>query len=46
MMNKKRGLTGSVSCPTIEIPGRQITEIRNKRKTPVEPWWAKATKLI
>ena len=25
MMNQKRGLTDSVSCPTMEIPERQIT---------------------
>ena len=25
LMNQKPGLTDSVSCPTMEIPGRQIT---------------------
>ena len=25
MMNKKRGLKDSVSCPTMEIPGRRIS---------------------
>ena len=27
-MNQKPGLTDSVSCPTMEIPGRQITDIK------------------
>ena len=25
LMNQKPGLTDSVSCPTMEIPGRQLT---------------------
>ena len=43
MMNQKRGLTVSVSCPTMQIPGHRITtEIRSKRKKKtVEPRWAK-----
>ena len=38
MMNQKRGLTDSVTCLTMKIPGRRIylTETRSKRKTPVE----------
>ena len=32
MMNKKRGLTDSVSCPTMEIPGRRITYLNPVHK--------------
>ena len=33
MVNQNRGHTDRVSCPTMEIPGRQITDLlRSKRK--------------
>ena len=37
MINKKRGLTDSISC---QIPGRQTTSLKiwSKRKIPAEPW--------
>ena len=42
LMNQKRGLTDSVSCPTMEIPGRRkLTETRSKRKTTAESRRAK-----
>ena len=38
MMNQKRGLTETISCPAMEIPGRQTTSLNiwSKRKTQVE----------
>ena len=33
MMNQKRGLTDSVSCPTMEIPGNPEQKKKNKKKT-------------
>ena len=42
LMNQKPGLTDSVSCPTMEIPGRRIpTNSGAKEKTPVGPRWPK-----
>ena len=42
MVNQKRGLTDSVSCPTMEIPGCRINYGNpEQKKTPFEPRWAK-----
>ena len=37
LMNQKPGLTDSVSCPTMEIPGRRITYYKRRyiRKRPI-----------
>ena len=38
LMNQKPGLTDSVSCPTMEIPGRQIlTNSGAKEKHQLDP---------
>ena len=38
MMDQKRGLTDSVSCPTMEIPGRRITyRIPEQKKNRFKP---------
>ena len=37
-MDQKRGLTDTISCPAMEIPGRQTTPgIYSTRKTQFEP---------
>ena len=43
IINQKRGLTDTISCPAMEIPGRQTTllKIWYKRKIPDEPRLAK-----
>ena len=38
MMNQKRGLTDTISCPAAS---NSITGILEQRKTPVEPQWTK-----
>ena len=38
LMNQKRGLTDLVSCPTMEIPGRRITN-SGAKETPVGHRW-------
>ena len=45
MIIKKRGLTTTVSCPVIAMPGCQpsFTKTLEQTKTPVEPRWAKKT---
>ena len=39
MMNKEQGLTDSLSCPTIEIPGRPTTNwiLEAKEKHQLNP---------
>ena len=37
MMNQKRGLTDRVSCPTIDIPGRPITNSGAREKHQLNP---------
>ena len=37
LTNQKPGLTDSVSCPTMEIPGRQITNSGAKEKHQLDP---------
>ena len=37
LMNKKPGLTDIVSCPTMEIPGRRITNSGAKEKHQLDP---------
>ena len=39
MVIHKRGLTDTISYPTMEIPGRQTTSLKiwSKKKTTVEP---------
>ena len=39
MVNKKRGITDEISCPTMVIPGRTnyLLKIRSKRKKTLTP---------
>ena len=47
MMKQKRGLTNTISCPAMEIPGRQTTSLKIcKRQTAVEPRWANYKGLV